>query len=145
MWITWNVFVRETCFCEKIQAVCTVSWVFQKYFNFVPMLESRNMDHDKSNCSWEIFCEKIQADITVSWVFQKYFNFVPMLESWNMDHMNSNCSDITVSSVFHNYFYFFTMLESRNMDDVKSNCSWDMFLWKKIRWTLQFLEIFKII
>jgi len=68
-----------------------------------------------------------------------------MPESRNVDHMNSNCSDITVSSVFHNYFNFFTMLESRNMDDVKSNCSWDIFLWKKIRWTLQFLEIFKII
>jgi len=33
------------------------------------MLESPNVDHVKSNCSWDIFCEKILADITVSWVF----------------------------------------------------------------------------
>ena len=36
MWITWKVIVRETCFCEKIQADYTLSWVFQKYFHFVP-------------------------------------------------------------------------------------------------------------
>jgi len=34
MWITWKVMVRETCFCEKIRVVYTLSWVFQKYFNF---------------------------------------------------------------------------------------------------------------
>jgi len=45
------------------------------------MLESRNVDHMKSNCS----------DITVSSIFQNYFNFVPMLESRNMDHVKSNC------------------------------------------------------
>ena len=141
----WKVIVRETCFCEKIQVDYTLSWVFHKYFNFVPMLESRNMDHEKRNCSWDIFCEKLHAVITVSWVFQKYFKFVPMLEWRNVDHMKSNCSDITVSSVYRNYLNFFPMLESRNMDHMKSNCSWDMFLWKKFRWTSQFLEIFKII
>jgi len=39
------------------------------------MLESRNVDHVKSNCS----------DVTVSSVFHNYFNFVPMLESRNVD------------------------------------------------------------
>jgi len=130
MWITWKVIVCETCFCEKIQVDFTVSWAFQKYFNFVPMLESCNVDHMKSICSWDIFCEKILADITVSCAFQKYFNFAPMLESRNVDHMKSNCLDITVSSVFYNYFNFVPMLESRNMDHMKSNSSWDMFLWK---------------
>jgi len=55
MWITWKVFVRETCFCEQIQADYTHLWVFHKYFNFVPMLESPNVDHMKRNCSWDIF------------------------------------------------------------------------------------------
>jgi len=87
MWITWKVIFRETCFCEKIEADFTVSWVFQKYFNFVPMLESRNVDHVKNNCSWALILWKILAEFTVSWVFQKYFNFVPMLESRNVDHM----------------------------------------------------------
>ena len=72
------------------------SWHFcfhiQKYFNFVAMLESRNVDHMKSNCLWDMFCEKIQADFTLSQAFQKYFNFVPMLESLNVDHVKSNCS-----------------------------------------------------
>jgi len=92
MWIMWEVIVRETCFCEKIRADFTVSWVFQKYFNFVLMLESRNMDHEKSNCSWDMFLWKIQACCTVSWVFQKYFKFVPMLEWRNLDHEKGNCS-----------------------------------------------------
>jgi len=39
------------------------------------MLESRNADHMKSNCT----------DNTVSSVFYSYFNFAPMLESRNMD------------------------------------------------------------
>ena len=72
----------------------------QKYFNFVPMLESRNVHHVKSNCSWDIFCEKIQADITVSWVFQKYLNFYPcqnheMWITWNV---------IVRTSQFHQFF-----------------------------------------
>ena len=92
MWITWKLIVRETWFCEKIQADLTVSWVFQKYFNFVPMLESRNVDHMKSNCSWDIFVKKLQADYTLSWILQNYFNFVPMLESRNVDHMKRDCS-----------------------------------------------------
>jgi len=52
MWITWKVIVRKTYFCEKI------SCVFQKYFNFVPKLESRNVDHMKRNCSWDVFLWK---------------------------------------------------------------------------------------
>jgi len=46
------------------------------------MLESRNVDHMKSNCS----------DITVSSVFHNYFNFVPMLELRIMDYVKSYCS-----------------------------------------------------
>ena len=37
--------VRETYFCETILADIRVSWVFQIYFNFVPMLESWWVDH----------------------------------------------------------------------------------------------------
>ena len=44
----------------------TVSSVSQNYFNFVLMLESRNMDPLKNNFSCDFFCEKILADITVS-------------------------------------------------------------------------------
>ena len=88
----WKVIVRETCFCEKIQADFTLSWVFQKYFNFVPMLESRNVDHMKANCSWDMFLWKIPVDYTLSWAFQKYFNFALMLESRNVDHVKSDCS-----------------------------------------------------
>jgi len=58
MWIKWKLIVRETCFCEKILADFTVSRVFQKYFNFVPMLESRNVGHMKGNCLWDIILWK---------------------------------------------------------------------------------------
>jgi len=106
--------VRETNFCEKILAGIRVSWVFQNYFNFVPMLESWWVDRRT------YFWEKIMAEITFSWAFQKYFNCVPMLQSREMDQKKSNCScdvffwkilgDITVSWVFHNYFNFVPML-----------------------------------
>jgi len=39
--------VRETYFCETILADIRVSWVFQIYFNFVPMLESWWVDHKR--------------------------------------------------------------------------------------------------
>jgi len=39
------ISVRETYFCEKIQADYTLSLVFQKYFNVVPMLESQIVHH----------------------------------------------------------------------------------------------------
>ena len=39
--------VRETYFCEKILAGIRVSWVFQNYYNFVPMLESWWVDRIK--------------------------------------------------------------------------------------------------
>jgi len=58
IWIMWKVIVRETCFCEKILAYFIVSRGFQKYFYFVPMPESRNADHVKSNCSWDMFLWK---------------------------------------------------------------------------------------
>jgi len=32
MWITWKVIVRESCFCEKIQAAFTIAWAFSKIF-----------------------------------------------------------------------------------------------------------------
>jgi len=106
--------VPETYFCEKILAGIRVSWVFQNYFNFVPMLESWWVDRRT------YFWEKIMTDITFSWAFQKYFNCAPMLQSWEMDQKKSNCScdvflwkilgDITVSWVFHNYFNFVPML-----------------------------------
>jgi len=144
MWITWKIIVRETCFCEKIQADITVSWVYQKCFCFVPMLESRNVDPMKINCSWDMFFEEIQADYTFSWVFQKYFNFVPMLESRNADHMKSNRSDITVSSVFHNYFIFVPMLRITEYVSIKKYFLMPLFC-EKVRRTSQFLENFKIV
>jgi len=39
------------------------------------MLESRNVDHVKSNCSWDMFLWKISSWVDTSWVFQKYFKF----------------------------------------------------------------------
>jgi len=132
MWITWKVIVRETCFCEKIQADYTVSWVLQKYFNFVPMLESRNVDHMKSNCS----------DITVSSVFHNHFNFVPMLESRNMDPLKNDfscdffCENIlayiTVSWNFQNYLNFLPtlQLQLRNVSQVKDNVHETHLFWK---------------
>jgi len=92
MWIMWEVIVRETCFYEKILADFTVSWVFQKYFNFVPMLESCNVDHVKGNCSWDMFLRKNSGGLQTFMSFSKIFNFVPMLESRNVDHVKSNCS-----------------------------------------------------
>jgi len=92
MCIMWKVIVRETCFCEKILSESTVSWVVQKYFNFIPLLESRNVHHVKSNCSWDMFLWKKLSESKLSWVFQKYFVFVPMLESRNVHHVKSNCS-----------------------------------------------------
>ena len=38
-------------FLRKFLADFTVSCVFHKYFNFVRMLEARNVDNMKSNCS----------------------------------------------------------------------------------------------
>ena len=73
MWIMWKVIVRETCFCEKILADSTVSWVFQIYFNFVPMLESRNVDHVKRNCSWDMFLWKILGGLHTFLSFSKIF------------------------------------------------------------------------
>jgi len=56
------------------------------------MLESRNVDHEKSNCS----------DITVSSVLHNYFNFVPMLQSQNMDPLKNNFScDFFVKKFWH--------------------------------------------
>jgi len=132
MWITCKVIVRETWFCEKILTDFTVSWVFQKHFNFVPMLESRKVDHMKSNCS----------DITVSSVFLNYFNFVPMLESRNMDPLKNNFSCdffyekvlayITVSWNFQNYLNFFPtlQLQLRNVSQLKDNVHETHLFWK---------------
>jgi len=50
-------------FVKKLQADYTISWVFQKYFNFVLMLESRNVDHVKSNCSWDMFLWKNSSSL----------------------------------------------------------------------------------
>ena len=182
MWITWKVFVRDTCFCKIILADFTLSWVFEKSFNFVPMLESRNMDHVKRNCSWDmllwkkssglqtfmsfskiflfctnaritkcgsrerqlyvrhVFLKKLQADFPVSWVFQNHLNFALMLEWRNVDRVKSNCSwtcfckkiqaDFTVSWVSQKYLNFVPMLERRNVDHVRGNCWWNVFLWK---------------
>jgi len=49
MWITWKVMVRETCFCGKIRAVYTLSWVFHKYFNFRQSLPRPGKDTVSDN------------------------------------------------------------------------------------------------
>ena len=132
MWITWKIIVRETCFFEEIQAGYTVSWVLQKYFNFVPMLESRNVDHMTSNCS----------DITVPSVFQNYFIFVLMLESRNMypSKIIFSCdlfcakieADITVSWNLQDYFNFLPtlQLQLRNVSQLKDNVHETHLFWK---------------
>jgi len=85
------------------------------------MLESRNVDHMKSNYS----------DITVSSVFLNYFHFVPMLESRNMDPLKNyfSCNFfgenilayITVSWNFQNYLNFLStlQLQLRNVCQLK--------------------------
>jgi len=75
MWITWKVIVRETWFFESIQADYTVSWVFQKYFNFVPLVESRNVHHVKGNCSWDMFLWKNSGGRHSFMNFSKIFQF----------------------------------------------------------------------
>jgi len=132
MWITWKVIVRETSFWEEIQADFTLSWVFQKYFNFVPMLESQNVVHMKSNCS----------DITVSSVLHNYFNFVHMLESRNIDQLKNNFScdffcekilaHITVSWNFQNFLNFLPtlQLQLRNVSQLKDNVHETHLFWK---------------
>ena len=82
--------VREMYFCEKHLADIEFSWVFQKYFNFLPTLQFTNVSQMKDNFSCDVFCEKIQADITVSWVFQNYLNFLPTLQFTNVSEMKGN-------------------------------------------------------
>jgi len=141
MWITWKVIVRETCFCEKIHADFTVSWVFQTYFNFLPMQESRNVDNVKSNCSWDKFLWKnsggLHTFMSLSKLFQLYTHA-------GITKCGSHERQFFVRHVFAKNFWrtsqfyellknisiFALMLESRNVDHVKSDCSWDMFLWK---------------
>jgi len=148
MWITWKVIVRETCFCEKILADYKVSLVLQKYFNFVPMLESRNVDHMKSNCS----------DITVSSVFQKYFVFVvPMLESRNMNPLKNNfycdffCekieADITVSWNIQNHLNFLPTLhlQLRNVSQLKDNVHETHLFWKYPTYVAVFFNCFNFL
>jgi len=132
MCITWKVIVLETCFCEKIQAVYTVSWVLQKYFNFAPMLESRNVDHMKSNCS----------EITVSSVFHNYFHFVPnariteygsIKKFFSCDFFCENIlAYITVSWNFQNYLNFLStlQLQLRNVCQLKDNVHETHLFWK---------------
>jgi len=45
MRIMQKPIVHRAHFCEKILADLTVSRVFQNYFNFLPMLQSRNVIH----------------------------------------------------------------------------------------------------
>jgi len=71
MWITWKVIVRGTCFCEKIQTDYTLSCVFHKCFNFVPMLESRNVDQMKSYWSWDMFLWKHSSGLHAFMSFSK--------------------------------------------------------------------------
>jgi len=73
MWIRWNVIVCETSFCENNLANFPVSWVFQNYLNFAPMLESRNVDHVKSNCSLDMFLWKTSGRIHIFISFSNIF------------------------------------------------------------------------
>ena len=59
--------------CSWKYATLTLSWVFQKYFNFVPMLESRNVDHMKSDCSWDMFLWKNSGRLRTFMNFSKIF------------------------------------------------------------------------
>ena len=144
MWITWKVIVRETCFCEKIQADFTLSWVFQKYFNFVPMLGSRNVDHVKSDCSWDKFLWKNSGGLHTFMRFSKIFQLCTHArftkcgsrEKWLFQH--------------HSFISFSELLifciHARIMEyvSIKKSFLMKMFFVEKLRRTSQFLENFKI-
>ena len=155
MWITWKVIVHETCFIEKIQVDFTVSCVSHKYFNFVPMLESRNVDHVKSNCSWDMFLWKNSGGLHTFMSFSKKFQLctharITKCGSRKKEIVRETCfcekiqADFTLSWVFQKYFNFIPMLESQNVDHVKSNCSIDMFLWKNSGGLHTFMSFSKI-
>jgi len=152
MWITWKVIVGETGFCEKILANFTVSCVFHKYFNFVPMLELRKVDHVKGNCSWDMFLLKNSGGLHSFMNYKNISTLYPcqnhvMWITWKVI-VRETCfcekiqADYTLSWVFQKCFNFVPMLESRNVDHVKSICSWNMFLWKNSSGH-QFHEFFK--
>ena len=134
----------------------TVSSVFLNYFNFVPRLESRNMDRVKTNCSWDMVLWKNSGGLHSLMRFSKIFQLCTQVR---ITKCGSREKQLFVSHVFvkkfkrtthfHEYFKnisnFVLMVESWNADHVKSNCSWDMFLWKKFKRTPHFDEFLKSI
>jgi len=147
MWIRWNVVVCETCFCEKNLADFPVSRVFQNYFNFATMLESRNVDHGKSNCSWDMFFWKNPGRIHIFISFSKYFNFVPMLESRNMEHVKSICSwDMFLwkdSGVLHSFTSFLKIFQFCTYTKIMKCGSREKYLFVRYVFVKKLLSDFK--
>jgi len=46
------------------------------------MLESRNMDHTKRNCSWDMFLWKIWGGLYTFMSFSKIFQLYMLESSW---------------------------------------------------------------
>ena len=144
MWITWKVIVGETCFCEKIQADFTLSWVFQRCFNFVPMLESRNVDHVKSNCSWDMFLWKNSGGLHTFMSFSKIFQLFTHARITKcgspekklfMRHVS--VKNFRRTSHFHEFF--------KNISTLYPCYNHEMLItWKVIVPTSQFHQFFKI-
>jgi len=73
LWIIWKTSVRATYFCKEILADFTVSRNFQKYFNFIPMPESRNVNHVKANYAQGVFLWKHSGGHYTFMSFSKIF------------------------------------------------------------------------
>ena len=131
----------------------TVSWVFHKYFNFVPMLESHNVDHMKGNCSWDMFLWIKSSGLHTFMSFSNIFLYPcynhELRITWKVI-VREICfceyiqADFSVSWVYQKYFNFVHMLESCNLEHMKANCSWDMFLWKNSSGLHTFMTFSKI-
>jgi len=155
MWIMWKVIVCETCFSLKISGGLHNFIYFSKIFNFAPMLESRKVDHVKSNCPWDMFLWKNSGGLHSFMSFTKMFQFCTHArimkcgsrEKWLfVRHVFGKKfqADYTLSYIFQKYFNFVPKLESRNVDHMKSNCSWGMCLWKNSGGLHTFMSFSKI-
>ena len=115
----------ESCNVDHMKSNCsdiTVSSVFHNYFNFAPILKSRNMDPLKIIFHATFFWEKILAYIKVSWNFQNYLNCLPTLQLQlrNVSQLKDNVHEAhliwkypthVAFLSFFNYFNFLPMLE----------------------------------
>ena len=107
------------------------------------MLESRNVDHMKANCSWHMFLWINSGGLDSFMSSSEIFQFFSLARITKYRSHENNCSDITVSWVFPNYFNIVPMLESRNMNPLKNNFLCDFFCEKilayiTVSWNFQY-------